>query len=164
VSESIMRVTLKDYFSPETVSIDFASNQPVLQSGCETEPSEGLENKNGFFAKLGERTIGLFVANQSPFLMLDEQAYEIEPGNRLATYRREGVNCEVEICFGPVNARLKYKNTRTPVSTPYYSEDEEDADFGLWICNVLNSDERKRIMIDAWEATKQDRTVHRDMA
>lgn len=160
-----MRVTLQNYFTPaETVSIDFASNQPVHQKRRPRDSSDWLENTNGLFEMLGGRTIGVFVDEQRPYLMLDEQAYAIEPGNRLATYRREGENCEVEISFGPVNARLKYKNTRTPVSTPYYSEDEEDADFGLWFCNVLNSDERKRIMINAWEATKHDRTVHRDMA
>jgi len=37
-----------------------------------------------------------------------------------------------------------------PVSTLYYSEEDEDANFGLWLSNVLNSEDRKTILLNSW--------------
>ncbi len=40
--------------------------------------------------------------------------------------------------------------TEEPVSTMFYSEGEEDVDFGLWLLNVLNSNERRDLCTDNW--------------
>lgn len=42
---------------------------------------------------------------------------------------------------------ILYK-TRQPMSTLWYTEETEDADFGEWLFNILNSELRRSIFIE----------------
>ncbi|SIT25179.1 hypothetical protein SAMN05421788_106253 [Filimonas lacunae] len=39
-------------------------------------------------------------------------------------------------------AYIEYFDDSFPVSTPFYTEDEEDANFGLWVYNIITNKER----------------------
>lgn len=66
---------------------------------------------------------------------------------------RRGVGKVLRLKFGDDDITIRYRDGRMPFSTPSYSEVEEDADFGLWLCNILGSAERRGIFIEAWGPT-----------
>ena len=43
--------------------------------------------------------------------------------------------------------RLDYTLSIEPLSTPWYTECEEDVNIGLWIYNILNSELRRNILL-----------------
>jgi len=49
---------------------------------------------------------------------------------------------------GIINFELEYEYD-VESSNIFYSEDPEDSDFGLWISNILDSEERMRIFLES---------------
>jgi hypothetical protein len=68
-----------------------------------------------------------------------------------ATFKREGNTCQLAIIIDDCTITISYKNQRVPVCTPFHSEGDEDADFGLWVSNVLASDDRRNIVVQSHE-------------
>lgn len=141
-----MRVCLKDYFSmaAETFEVAFAEdNSRLFQLSS--------EQQRGFFSKLSEHCAGLFSIEDRLFIYLNGTASEVDERVCVA-YESNGDDRRLRIQIGASLTVIDYINTRKPVSTFFYSEDDEDADFGLWLSNVLKSDERCDIAIESWWA------------
>lgn len=106
------------------------------------------EVKRGFFCDLADRRIAIFLHSGAIYLAIDQSVYdsrkvtmshEILAGNRRSiTLTEADREVTIEYCV-------------TPVATDYFPyESEEDADFGLWLCSILNSDQRKNRVTERW--------------
>ena len=136
------RIALKDYFSNE-----------VNQFNTSLECSYALHESNrtsGFYAVLEGNTLGLFTYGGKLFLLLNSVTFGV---NELLSARFDASDDERRLTIenGSNKHVVRYNNSAVAVSTPFYSEDEEDADFGLWVSNVLMSDERKQRVNERWQ-------------
>lgn len=104
----------------------------------------------GFFGRLAEKDIGIFVMAEHIFVMINELAYDVTNESSPTEYRRDKTMCELTFHVGK-GASISYPIPPGPITTVFYSEDEEDADFGLWIHNVLSSGERRKIIVEQWK-------------
>ena len=57
---------------------------------------------------------------------------------------------QLRVTLGDQRFTAEY-TANAPVTTQFYSEDDEDADFGLWLHNVLSSDERTELIRERWK-------------
>jgi len=93
--------------------------------------------------------VGLFTHGSRLFVWIDGEVFEANE-ELTVDYSKSGGLIELTLEHGQENRKVKYVNSRKPVSTPYYSEDEVDADLGLWIHNVLSSHERTSDLVEQW--------------
>jgi hypothetical protein len=135
---------LKNFFSNETRAIELDLGDTSIQHA-----STARDSLRGVYASLGNDCVGLFAIDDRLFIVVNAMASEVLSHETRVTYLQKGNSREIRV--GPDSAtRLIRYECGTPVSTPFYSEDEEDADFGRWLYNVLCSDERKNIFIASW--------------
>lgn len=141
-----MRITMREFQ---------ASNRRSFQ--CSVAGHDHVAERNaenaaiGFFGRLAEIDIGIFVMAEHIFLMINKLAYDVTNEFSPTEYRREKTMCELTLHVGK-GASVGYPIPPGPITTVFYSEDEEDADFGLWIHNVLSSRERRKIIAEQWKA------------
>jgi len=100
----------------------------------------------GFYDILNNVTIGLFVVDRKIYLYNEGVTIECRP-DVIVEHSKEGDSRRLVIKWGGDTLDLAYKVDAVQVSY-LYSEDEEDVDFGLWISNILNNEERREIFID----------------
>lgn len=139
-----MKIRLRHYYISskiECFDIRFRGPAPVENSLDDGAPV-------GFYERLGADDVALFAAGGKLFLSLEGFALELPEGHASARHSTRGRRCELELSVDGETHRFSYPAGPGPVSTLWYSEDEEDADFGLWIHNVLNSAERRRSFIE----------------
>jgi hypothetical protein len=135
-----MQILLQNFLRPAhrlVIDLELPKDESDVQNGV-----------RGQCSQLGDRFVGLFATRRRLFLWIDGDTIEVD--HSVTTSHRADVNT----CVFSVHTAGKAYDARydkpLPVSTPFYSEDDEDADFGLWVHNVLNSDERKRIFFNSW--------------
>jgi hypothetical protein len=138
-------VVLKNFFSSKTTKVECAFDLPV--EGVEM-PSD--HSAKGIYCNLDGRCIGLFVSGERLFLYLDGLAGEVCGTRVTAAHCQNGLLRQLDVTIDGSMTTVVYNNPRVPVSTQFYSEDEEDADFGLWLANVINSDARRSIILQSW--------------
>lgn len=131
-----MRICLRDFFSTAFEELEVTFEEPQIKLA---QPSP--DQQRGLFSRLGADRVGLFSIENRLFVYLNGIASEVDEGMSIS-YESNGDHRRLHIQIGTSLKTFDYINTRAPASTPFYSEDEEDADFGLWLNNVLNSDER----------------------
>ena len=145
-SRDTMKVTLRDFFI-------FARNTTVEVHLDEPGGGEGkiVDGKTtGWYSFLGNDQVGLFVARNKIFIVLNEKVVEVPAEKTETSHSINGEQREFNLRVGPEVYQKAYANPRMPVSTQFYSESEEDADFGLWLHNVLSSPERGKIVLNRW--------------
>ncbi len=143
-----MRITMKEFLSTKQVLVDASFDEPHNINN--PMPSQ---RPQGIYSKLGDDAVGLFVVDKELYILLNGLASEVR-GKRITTsFHSEGENRKLSIAIGQSVKTIAYNNSELPVSTQFYSEDEEDADFGLWLTNVLNSEERREIVIQSWSVS-----------
>ncbi|WP_088256001.1 hypothetical protein [Fimbriiglobus ruber] len=140
-----MHITMKDFFATKQVVVDTSFDEPHNMNN--PMPSQ---RPQGICSKLGDDAVGLFVVSKKLYIYLNGLASEVRGKRITASFHSEGENRKLNIAIGQSVKTIAYNNSELPVSTQFYSEDEEDADFGLWLTNVLNSDERRDIVIQSW--------------
>jgi hypothetical protein len=84
------------------------------------------------------------------FLYLNGIAYEIREQRVTVSHWREGASHRLELTIDKTKTTLHYHNDQTPVASPFYTEDEEDVDFGVWLSRVLGSEQRQQIFVQSW--------------
>jgi hypothetical protein len=136
---------MKNFFSVETMAVDAGFEDP--SNGF---PSSSASEPQGVCCLLGGNCIGLFVLDDRLFLYLNGRASEVIGRRVSASLQKEGAMHRLELTIDGVNQRIDYKQDQTPVSTQFYSEDEEDADYGLWLTNILASQERRELFVQSW--------------
>ncbi len=83
-------------------------------------------------------------------LMTGDKVFEADA--IFVSYKRNNDYGELTISGKDANIVFNYPvNDKYFISTLTYTEEEEDVNFGLWLANILNSDERKRIILDNWQ-------------
>lgn len=142
-----MQVVLKDFFSTETAGVEIAFDPPV--GGNDLRPAH---QPQGIYCNLDGQCVGLFVVGEKLFLYLNGLASEVCEQCATASLHQDGPLRQLKLLVGGSVTTITY-TPPSPVSTQFYSEDEEDADFGLWLTNVLNSDERRKMALYSWRVT-----------
>ena len=135
--------SLRDYHSSERRQIDLRS---IPIDNCQS--SAGHDRSIGFYSDLGNHSVGLFLMAQKLFLWWDGEIFELT-GRELIHHSAEGNQRQLRMICGEREFKTRYV-TDDPVATPYYSEDDVDADFGLWLNNVLSSAERRQHIVKVW--------------
>lgn len=104
----------------------------------------------GIYSKLGNDAVGLFVIDRKLYLYLNGHASEVLGKGITAKWYSEGKNRQLSIVIGQSRKTIAYKDPGPPVSTPFYAEEEQDVDFGLWLANVLSSTESRERFTKTW--------------
>lgn len=104
----------------------------------------------GLYAYLGRTRVALFVYKKAMWIGWDNKTIEVTSGLSVS-HSQDGSWRTLTISDQEIDLIAKYENVDPPVSTPYYSEDEEDTDFGLWLRNVLSTPERNETVVARWE-------------
>lgn len=107
------------------------------------------ETELGLYDNLGSDCLGLYALRCELYLYINGSSFRISDGLTVSrvTFGREK---KLNILDNQIYYEVTYHCDRSPVSTPYYSEVEENVDFGLWMSNVLNSEDRKKRFLNAW--------------
>jgi hypothetical protein len=141
-----MNIKMKDFFSTQTAVMEVAFDEPQSDNNLASG-----DRSQGVYGRLGDNCIGLFVQDRKLFLYLNGIASETRDSHVMVSFHSEGERRWLSITVGGSVTTIAYSNSQLPVSTQFYSEDEEDSDFGLWLTNVLGSDERRKIFIQSWQ-------------
>jgi len=105
----------------------------------------------GFFDIVDDHLIVLYKKMDGKLsLVVDGLAFTMG-GNFSVSYYVEGDDGFLKITDEHRSITVKFHlEDHKPVSSMFYTEDEEEANFGLWLPNVLNSGERKKIILSVW--------------
>lgn len=139
-----MKLLMKDYFT--NARREFDVDMPCLER---VEAASHIERCRGFYADLSGKTVALAEYDGRLYVILGERAVEVDESMSVR-HSAEARNRRLVIEKGAERLSIEYINDREPVSTLFYSEDEVDADFGLWLSGVLSSPERKRFILSTW--------------
>lgn len=132
---------LIDQFSYQLTFIDYSQNTKEQKE----------ESFNGIYDYLGEHFLALFKDwNHKIILILDDKWLPISTIKNIS-YRRNS-NLDTFSIISEDNAyEVQYQADSIPEKcSVFWSEDDEDVNFGLWLSNVLNSIERKKIIAENW--------------
>lgn len=144
---AIVKISLKAFQSNRRSLIDIESTAHP-ESPDVTLGTSDLAH--GQYSDLGEHRLAMYAEGENLFLVIDGKSIPVSESVS-ATHTRQGTTCELQIRLADTTFKIEYENQDTPVETPYYSESDEDADFGLWLSNVLNSAERKHNILEGWK-------------
>lgn len=143
-----MKVMMQNfYISIEKAVLEVAFDPPASGEGLLS-----VHQPQGIYYDLGGHRVGLFVAEEKLFLFLNGLASEVGGQEVTASLRRDGEHRQLKMTMGGSVTTIDYI-PGSPISTPFHTDDEEDADFGLWLTNVLNSDLRRNIFLQSRRAT-----------
>jgi hypothetical protein len=144
----MMSITLQDYF--------WASERAVTAAFVGSTPRDFDKESaiaRGFYSELAGHCVGLFVVQRQLFVLIDGEAMEVKGRHTSATFQQTGGSSSLRIHCGGRDWRINYVNTGVALSSLTYTAEEEDANFGLWMANVINSDERRQVFIENWPNT-----------
>lgn len=89
----------------------------------------------GFYARIDDHLIGVFSTKKGPILFLDQRQFEMKQGECQLFFERKGEQNLFRLNFqGETVFKLLYDVPPVIPTNPY--EDEESADFLLWLYNL----------------------------
>lgn len=139
-----MQITLKKFFSTELATLEISD-----LAGDSSGRDGPTVQVRGVYAKLDNTNVGLAVYEGQLFLIISECLLEVNEGLSVNCIA-DGKHSKLFVKNEHRHYTVEYESENDAVSTPYYSEDEEDANFGVWLSNVLASPERKSIFVRSW--------------
>ncbi|MEI8371808.1 MAG: hypothetical protein WCJ35_03125 [Planctomycetota bacterium] len=142
-----MRVLLMQYFGPGKLAVDL--NIPDVAQAYQSCTSNAEEKGWGVFSRFGEDIVGLFSMQGGLFIFHNAKVATVPDGQVSVSYSEKGALRELRIKFDSEEHVLTYEGS-SPLAGPDYTENEEDADFGLWLRNMLGSSERRDAFIKWW--------------
>jgi hypothetical protein len=102
----------------------------------------------GIYKNFNNVIIGLIKnSDRTISLLINNIFYSVDDKLKL-TFHVEDIKSNLLIKYNGENILNITYERQTPISTLWYSEEFEDVDFGEWIYNILNSEERKNIFMD----------------
>lgn len=127
-------------------SIDFTWNQSALFDNYNKIPCKGV------YKKIDSYYIIVFSFNNNVFLIINNLIYSIDSIDFFIEYTKHDENRNsISIYVDSVlDVDISYYEEFKPVDTLFFSEEEEDVNFGLWLSNVLNNIERRNIFRNSW--------------
>lgn len=109
-----------------------------------------LEMK-GRYAEIDGLFLALFKSSEFEIsLMVDDKIYPAD-NELIIDFKEENGKSFLKAIYNKKKILDIAYPTPEPMSTFYYTEESEDADFGEWIFNILNSDLRKSILLNAYK-------------
>ena len=139
-----MQLLMREFRSNKRLITDISS----LPAGLPPPPISASHSV-GLYAMLGDDCVGLLLIGGRLFVLWNGEALELSRC-RDVQHTAEGGVRELRLTCGTRDLRSIYRISVPPVSTQFYSEDEEDADFGLWFRNVISSPARTLSIIRGW--------------
>lgn len=103
----------------------------------------------GQFERFNEIEIGLFAMKGELWICFNKTTQLVSPALSV-THVVTDLNCKLTISVDEIQRVIVRYEKPNPICTVFYSQDDEDVDFGLWLSNVLKSEERKQILIENW--------------
>lgn len=101
----------------------------------------------GFYSYLQDELVMLFCFNRKIYIYFNNKFHSFDEAHIKVNYTQNNQKALLKFDTISFNHQISYSiEDMIPVSTLTYTEDEEDANFGLWIYNVLNNNERLEIM------------------
>ena len=143
-----MLLVLKEFDRNGTVQVEVAF-EPSKDGYGDSHFALG---PRGLFCELGNDRLGLFVVGDRLLLYSNGIAVDVRERRVTALSRSEVVIRRLTLTIDGLATDIRYDNPRKPISTLFYSEDDEDADFGLWLSNVLASENRRDVFLGSWRA------------
>lgn len=140
-----MQLVMQNFFTTETAAVEVAFDLPDNNNMLFTRQPQGI------YCNLGSDCIGLFVQGKKLFLYLNGLASEVYEQRVTVSLHQDGVIRQLNLTICGLATTVVNNDPRLPVSTQFYSEDEEDSDFGLWLTNVLGSDLRRNTFLQSWQ-------------
>jgi hypothetical protein len=125
------------------------SSLPLMVEFGGAEGTGAPVSASGFYDDLGGTCIGLLAVDAKLFMVCDGRVFEVMPETKVS-HSRSGDVRSITIISGGNATTITYPRPADAVSTQFYSEEEEDADFGLWLQNVLGSTERRKTFLRTW--------------
>jgi uncharacterized protein YkuJ len=105
------------------------------------------EKYNGIYQVFSGILIAFFCSSECLYLLLNEHVFLVDKELHVI-YNADGDLKKIGVLkHNEVVCEVTYKDDSAPVSTLTYVEDEEDANFGLWLSNVISSEERRSIFL-----------------
>lgn len=102
----------------------------------------------GMYDELGEHLIGL-LAGRDGLLLWWNNAWCPITSPFPISHVVDGQLRRLSMRMPQITIDIDYE-VSPPVATPFYSEGEEDTDFGLWLRNTFESPERQRTIFELW--------------
>lgn len=137
-----MRQYLRHFDKYNTILVlDSLNGKKVVQS------STPDENTSGWYYNFENEFIGIFSNVEELYVYFNRSIYPLNESLSIK-YSRKGRYANLSLRYMDDMFSTYYK-FNLPVSTLWYSEDDEDVDFGLWLYNIINSPERKKIFTDS---------------
>lgn len=99
----------------------------------------------GGFADLKGNVIGLFQDRGQAWIWWNEQVFPVTAG-RMTQFEKTNCVSILTVTLEERTFQAEYVAS-PPLSTLFYPEDEEDADFGLWLHRLLRSEERQALLL-----------------
>ncbi|MBA2116255.1 hypothetical protein [Bremerella alba] len=94
----------------------------------------------GLYCRLAKQLLGLTVFGSDFYFWWDDAWHAVSSEFSIC-HHIENNQFRRLVVIGQNDLQVDIRYTvQQPVSTPFYSEDEEDVDFGLWLKNVLTSE------------------------
>jgi len=117
---------------------------------------------NGCRLKAKKKEFGFFVFEGSLYVFIDNSVLElssvtisneiIEKKSLLSNQKRI-----LRVCKGKQQLICtEYKRKKKFDNNPFWPTDEEDADFYLWISNVLNDPERVQVLLEVYSGNMEE--------
>jgi hypothetical protein len=131
--------------------LDSDVNQPRVYAAVDLKDKIFELPLKGFYDILSGHLVILFKnIDNLLMLMIDDYCMTLD-GAFKVSYRDENATGLLSIGDSNRSILIRYDISKDlPISTTYYSEESEDVNFGLWLSNVLNSEERKKILLEYW--------------
>lgn len=135
----------------ERLQIDQFSNQLTFIDYSKNIKEQKEESFHGIYDYLGEHFLALFKDwNHKIILILDNKWLPISTIKKIS-YRRNNNLDTLSIASEDNSYEVHYPAESFPEKcSVFWTEDDEDVNFGLWLSNVLNSIERKTIISENW--------------
>lgn len=103
----------------------------------------------GYYQTINNHFVGFLCYLGELILIIDNNKYKIANDNIVILYLPSPSPVMQVFSKGKILIEINCE-TATSLSTIFYSEDEEDSNFCLWLANVTISNERMEIFKEAW--------------
>lgn len=143
-----MNIVLRDFFCARYRLVRIRFDQSFA-----LDKKRDPQKPCGMYADIGGHCLGLFGAGGKLCMQIDGRAFDVDPASIRVAWQQRGRSNHLDIIDSRpkgIEFHVDYSVTAVPVDVSW-PETEEDVDFGLWLFNVINSDERRSILTKSYQ-------------
>lgn len=109
---------------------------------------------NGFYECLGGTFVAIFLIDTSLFLRIEDSYFKLD-GHVTSSHSINNDICVLTIEAGEGQSLEVSYDYETPLSTIFWTEDDEDVNFGVWISHIIQSQAKRDSIIETWGYTEE---------